>query len=101
MGEVKTITGKGLRQKGPELDEQTFQNLRRRIPDASGIYVLADENSRFILERRLAPRLRQRGIVSFSVYESTLDKQELDAMLDIVAVHETYFFREKRQLKVF
>ena len=87
--------------KGPTLDEATFHNLRRRITDASGIHVIADENSRFLLERRLASRLRVQGVTSFSEYESTLDDKELDAMLDVVAVHETYFFREKRQLKAF
>ena len=89
------------RSKGPVLDEATFQNLRRRITSASGIYVLSDENSRFLLERRLMPRLRQRGLTSFVEYESLLDKDELAALLDVVAIHETYFFREKRQLKVF
>ncbi|HKP87539.1 MAG TPA: protein-glutamate O-methyltransferase CheR [Blastocatellia bacterium] len=92
---------KGSRPKGPTLDEATFQNLRRRITSTSGIYVLSDENSRFLLERRLMPRLRRRGICSFPEYEALLDADELDEMLDVVAVHETYFFREKRQLKVF
>jgi chemotaxis protein methyltransferase CheR len=101
MGGVKTRTSKEIRAKGPALDEATFHNLRRRITNASGIYVLEDANSRFLLERRLAPRLRVRGLTSFSEYENTLDEKELDAMLDVVAIHETYFFREKRQLKAF
>jgi chemotaxis protein methyltransferase CheR len=101
MGEAKTRTSKKIQAKGPELDEATFQHLRQRITSASGIYVVADENSRFLLERRLAPRLRVRGLTSFSEYESSLDEKELDAMLDVVAIHETYFFREKRQLKAF
>jgi chemotaxis protein methyltransferase CheR len=89
------------RSKGPALDEATFQSLRRRITTASGIYVLSDENSRFLLERRLAPRLRRRGLNSFIEYEALLDDEELDELLDVVAIHETYFFREQRQLKVF
>jgi chemotaxis protein methyltransferase CheR len=101
MGGVKIKTGHDTRVKGPTLDEATFHSLRRRITDASGIHVIADENSRFILERRLASRLRVQGVTSFSEYESTLDDKELDAMLDVVAIHETYFFREKRQLKAF
>jgi chemotaxis protein methyltransferase CheR len=60
-----------------------------------------DENSRFILERRLLARLRLRGLSSFEVYESTLDDSEMEEILDAVAVHETYFFREQQQLKVF
>ncbi|HKP13759.1 MAG TPA: protein-glutamate O-methyltransferase CheR [Blastocatellia bacterium] len=87
--------------RGPVLDAATFQRLRARITSASGILVLADENSRFLLERRLQPRLRQRGTVSFADYEAMIDTGELDALLDTVAVHETYFFREKRQLRAF
>ena len=87
--------------RGPALDDATFQRLRARITAASGIFVLGDENSRFVLERRLQPRLRQRGLRSFSDYETTMDAGEMDALLDTVAVHETYFFREKRQLHAF
>ena len=88
-------------ERGPALDAATFQRLRARITAASGIFVLADENSRFVLERRLQPRLRQRGLRSFSDYETTMDAGEMDTLLDTVAVHETYFFREKRQLHAF
>ena len=101
MDQVSTRIEDGTRQRGPTLDETTFQLLRRRITSASGIYVLGDENSRFLLERRLRPRLRLRGLTSFASYEAALDEKEFDALLDVVAVHETYFFREKRQLKVF
>lgn len=87
--------------KGPPLDEATFQVLRRRIIEASGIFIAPDENARFILERRLAARLRVRGVTSFSDYERAMDETELESMLDAVAVHETYFFRESRQLKAF
>jgi chemotaxis protein methyltransferase CheR len=83
------------------LDQATFQKLRNRITSASGIFVPDDENSRFILERRLLARLRLRGISSFEVYEITLDDSEMEEILDAVAVHETYFFREQQQLKVF
>ena len=88
-------------ERGPALDAATFQRLRTRITTASGIFVLADENSRFVLERRLQPRLRQRGLRSFADYEASLDPAEMEAVLDTVAVHETYFFREKRQLQAF
>jgi len=83
------------------LDAATFERLRARITSASGILVLADDSSRFLLERRLQPRLRQRGLLSFADYEAMMDAGEMDVVLDTVAVHETYFFREKRQLRVF
>ncbi|HEX5733858.1 MAG TPA: protein-glutamate O-methyltransferase CheR [Blastocatellia bacterium] len=87
--------------KDQALDQATFQRLRDRITGASGIFVPDDENSRFILERRLLARLRLRGLASFELYESTLDEPEMEEILDAVAVHETYFFREQQQLKVF
>lgn len=98
MGNVKRT---GARTQEPSLDEETFLSLRERITSASGIYIVADENSRFLIERRLAPRLRLRGNKSFAAYVESLDEQELEALLDTVAVHETYFFREERQLKAF
>ncbi|MEN3332026.1 MAG: chemotaxis protein methyltransferase CheR [Blastocatellia bacterium] len=88
-------------ERGPALDSATFQRLRARITAASGIFVLGDENSRFVLERRLQSRLRQRGLLSFAAYDATMDAGEMDTLLDTVAVHETYFFREKRQLHAF
>jgi chemotaxis protein methyltransferase CheR len=93
--------GRSPRSTAPILDDTTFYRLRERITASSGIYVLTDASSRFILERRLAPRLRVKGAVSFAEYERSLDDAEIDAILDAVAVHETYFFREKRQLKIF
>jgi chemotaxis protein methyltransferase CheR len=101
MKDVRITPGKGTRPSGPALDEQTFESLRRRITRSSGIFIPADDNSRFVLERRLAPRLRLRGVTSFQDYERILDEQELDLMLDAIAIHETYFFREERQLRAF
>jgi chemotaxis protein methyltransferase CheR len=98
---VRRSRGERDESKDPALDQATFQRLRHRITDASGIFVPDDENSRFILERRLISRLRLRGHSSFEVYESTLDDSEMEEILDAVAVHETYFFREQQQLKVF
>ncbi|HYP26196.1 MAG TPA: protein-glutamate O-methyltransferase CheR [Blastocatellia bacterium] len=101
MKDARITSGKGQRAAGPSLDEQTFESLRRRITMSSGIFVPTDDNSRFVLERRLAPRLRFRGVTSFYDYERNLDEQEMELMLDAVAIHETYFFREGRQLKAF
>ena len=98
---LRTKTEATTIERGPALAAATFQRLRARITATSGLFVLADENSRFVLERRLQPRLRQRGLRSFADYEATMDAGEMDMLLDTVAVHETYFFREKRQLRVF
>jgi chemotaxis protein methyltransferase CheR len=101
MDHARSKTEAVTTERGPALDGATFQRLRARITAASGIFVLGDENSRFVLERRLQPRLRQRGLLSFADYEGAMDAGEMDALLDTVAVHETYFFREKRQLRAF
>jgi chemotaxis protein methyltransferase CheR len=101
VDQVKGKTKTAVASRGPVLDAATFERLRSRITSASGIYVLGDENSRFLLERRLQPRLRHRGLISFADYEAMMDAGEMDVVLDTVAIHETYFFREKRQLRVF
>ncbi|HJQ67973.1 MAG TPA: protein-glutamate O-methyltransferase CheR [Blastocatellia bacterium] len=98
---MRRSRGERGRSEDQALDQATFQKLRSRITDASGIFVPDDENSRFILERRLLARLRLRGLSSFELYESSLDEQEMEEILDAVAVHETYFFREQQQLRVF
>jgi chemotaxis protein methyltransferase CheR len=101
MSGAKRKDDPGAWSKGPPLDDATFRILRRRIVEASGIFIAPDENARFILEKRLAPRLRVRGVTSFPDYADAMDESELESMLDAVAVHETYFFREKRQLSAF
>ncbi|MFL6278105.1 MAG: CheR family methyltransferase [Blastocatellia bacterium] len=101
MDHARSKNEASIIQRGPALDAATFQRLRARITAASGIFVLADENSRFVLERRLQPRLRQRGLLSFTDYEAGIDATEMESVLDTVAVHETYFFREQRQLQAF
>jgi len=54
-----------------------------------------------MLERRLSGRVQMQGLDSFVQYEDKLNEGELGSLLDIVAVHETYFFREKKQLSIF
>jgi chemotaxis protein methyltransferase CheR len=83
------------------LDDDTFLKLRERILDSSGILTGDDETARLSLERRLTQRVLMRGFNSFAQYEESLSDCELGSLLDIVAVHETYFFREKKQLGVF
>jgi chemotaxis protein methyltransferase CheR len=83
------------------LDEITFLRLRERILDASGILIGNDEAARLALERRLSGRVSIQGLNSFVQYEEKLGDGELGSLLDIVAIHETYFFRESKQLRVF
>jgi chemotaxis protein methyltransferase CheR len=59
--------------------------------------------SRFLLEKRLARRVREVGLASFAAYHYLLrgpgGDAELGELVDEVVTNETYFFRERRQLE--
>ncbi|MBK6425046.1 MAG: protein-glutamate O-methyltransferase CheR [Blastocatellia bacterium] len=87
---------------GPRLDAETFLGLRDLIADASGIDF--DENSRYIVERRLLPRLRALRLDDFASYYRSLlfgedAEAELERLLEAVTIRETYFCRERAQLE--
>jgi chemotaxis protein methyltransferase CheR len=60
--------------------------------------------TRFLLERRVARRLRELGVTHLSAYQYELRKEsrrdgELAALIDELTTNETYFFRERSQLR--
>ncbi len=62
------------------------------------------EDSRFLLEKRLARRLRELDVASFAAYHFRLRNQgpgdnELSMLIDELTTNETYFFREFGQLR--
>jgi chemotaxis protein methyltransferase CheR len=62
------------------------------------------EDSRYLLERRLARRIREVEAGSFSAYhfmlrQDTSGDQELANIIDELTINETYFFRERNQLR--
>jgi len=87
------------------LPADVFRLIRDFIRDQCGIYF--DEKSKFIVERRLNGRLKLHRMKNFREYYRLLlyDKKkrddEIQAIMDILTVNETYFFREKYQLKAF
>ena len=86
------------------LPEEVFRLMRDLIRDYCGIYF--DDGSRYILEKRLSRRVRKLHLSSFRDYFRHLlydrnRKEELTSIIDILTVNETYFFREKNQLKTF
>jgi chemotaxis protein methyltransferase CheR len=88
----------------PQLSDEAFLQLSRTIEDASGIAF--DEGTRFILERRLLPRLRALKLDSFEAYARMLlagpgAREELVRALEQVVVRETYFFRGPQQFGAF
>ncbi len=93
-----------MEDKALKLTEEVFMLLRRFIRNHSGIYF--DDDSRDLIEKRLATRLRKHNMRSFGDYYRHLlydsnGRDELEAVLDLLTVKETYFFREKKQLRSF
>lgn len=86
------------------ITDEEFRLIREFIRDHSGIYF--DDDSKKMLEKRLNRRLLTHNIYSFRdyyrylLYDSKRD-EEISAIMDILTVNETYFFREKNQLKAF
>jgi chemotaxis protein methyltransferase CheR len=88
----------------PELTDEAFRLVRDLVYEASGI-ALRDE-LRFVVQRRLVPRLEALGLPDFTAYYRFLrfsrgGREELEAAIDAVSTHETYFFREPTQLAAF
>jgi chemotaxis protein methyltransferase CheR len=86
------------------LHEGEFRLIRDLIREYCGIFF--DDASRFLLERRLSRRLRLHHLKDFRDYYRLLlyDKkkeEELTAVIDILTVNETFFFREQNQLRAF
>jgi len=86
------------------LPEDVFRLLRDLISDYCGIYF--DGSSGYILEGRLNRRLKLHMFDSFRDYYRFLlydrrKEEEMAAIVDILTVNETYFFREVNQLKAF
>jgi chemotaxis protein methyltransferase CheR len=61
-----------------------------------------DESSRFLLEKRVARRIRELDLESFAAYQYKLQSAEGDDemahLADVLTTNETYFFRERSQL---
>lgn len=86
------------------LGEDVFRLIRDLIRDYCGIFF--DDSSRFLIERRLSRRVRTHHLDDFRDYYRMLlyDRkrdEELTAIIDLLTVNETYFFREQNQLKAF
>jgi len=86
------------------MSDEEFLLFRDSIYNHCGIYF--DEESKYLLEKRLARRM---SLLDFSTYfdyyqflkyNRKKDQEMLDIM-DILTTNETYFFREMYQLKAF
>ncbi|HYQ48039.1 MAG TPA: protein-glutamate O-methyltransferase CheR [Thermodesulfovibrionales bacterium] len=86
------------------LPEDVFRLIRDIIKDYCGLYF--DDASRYLLEKRLTRRIRSHHLNDFRDYYRFIryDKraeEELSAIMDVLTVNETYFFREQNQRRAF
>ena len=86
------------------LPEDVFRLVRDIIKDYCGLYF--DDGARYLLEKRLSRRIKNhhlndfRDYYRFIRYDSRAE-EELSAIMDVLTVNETYFFREQNQLRAF
>jgi chemotaxis protein methyltransferase CheR len=86
------------------MSAEEFQLLRDCVYSHCGIFF--DNDSKYLLEKRLARRLSALNLPTFRDYYHYLKynrnkDQELMDIMDILTTNETYFFRESFQLKAF
>ncbi len=86
------------------LSEDVFRLIRDVIKDFCGLYF--DDSSIYLLQKRLTRRVRSHHLNDFRDYYRFIlydknSEEELAAIMDILTVNETYFFREQNQLKAF
>jgi chemotaxis protein methyltransferase CheR len=84
------------------LSEAEFRMFRDFFREHCGLHF--GEDSRYLLEKRLARRVRELDLGSFAAYHYLLRKdqhgdQELANIIDELTTNETYFFREMGQLR--
>lgn len=85
-----------------EISDAEFTAVRDLIRDRFGIYY--DDQKRFLLLSRLSTRLARRGLETYAQYVQFLrfDPKREDEWNDLASAlsnNETYFFRERAQLK--
>jgi chemotaxis protein methyltransferase CheR len=78
--------------------------VRDIVKDYCGLYF--DDESRYLLEKRLSRRIRNHHLNDFRDYYRFIRydaraEEELSAIMDVLTVNETYFFREQNQLRAF
>jgi chemotaxis protein methyltransferase CheR len=85
-----------------KLTDAEFRMFADLLREHCGLYFGPD--ARFLLEKRLARRLRATEINSFAAYHYRIRKasphdEEFANLIDELTTNETYFFRERSQLR--
>jgi chemotaxis protein methyltransferase CheR len=85
------------------ISDGEFQKFRELMHNVAGIDL--SESKKHLVSGRLARRLRERKVRSFSDYyrlvASGSDQEEFHCMIDLLTTHETYFFREPKHFEHF
>ena len=87
-----------------QLTEEEFRLIRDLIYSHCGLFF--DQDSKYLLDKRLVKRLAQHNLPGFRDYYQFLKydrrkDEELSDIMDILTTNETYFFREGFQLTAF
>ncbi|HEX3467968.1 MAG TPA: CheR family methyltransferase [Candidatus Elarobacter sp.] len=85
-----------------EISDEEFGTVRDLIRDRFGIWY--DDQKRFLLLSRLSTRLAKRGLETYAEYARFLRhdprrEDEWDDLASVLSNNETYFFRERAQLR--
>ena len=88
----------------PRMTDEEFNLVRALIREHCGLDFAQD--SKFLIERRLAPRLEALRLPSFTEYYlhlryASTRAAEFEEIVERVTTNETYFFRERYQLDAF
>jgi chemotaxis protein methyltransferase CheR len=86
------------------MDADTFKLLREFIYEQTGITF--QENQKYLLESRLAPRLKEHKLTTYAEYLNylrfdTYRDRELVSLYGLITTNETYFYRDQPQLDAF
>jgi chemotaxis protein methyltransferase CheR len=86
------------------MTREQYRLLREIVYEHSGLSF--GEDMLYVVERRLAPRLQIHGLPDFAAYHRFLrydpgSRAEIEAAIEALTTHETYFYREPLQLQAF
>ncbi|RME45841.1 MAG: protein-glutamate O-methyltransferase CheR [Chloroflexi bacterium] len=73
-------------------NDPAFESLLRKIRRERGLD--CNQYKSAFLQRRLAVRLRARGVKSYRAYTRLLDDEEYDQLFDALTINLTHFFRD-------
>ena len=87
-----------------KISDAEFIQLRDFIYQQCGIYIA--ENRKYLIENRLANRIKELNLKSYSEYYNYLrfdasKRVELNKLFEVVTTNETSFYRNPPQLQVF